>query len=355
MATPTPPIIPDLGPVGPDQVVQNQTGATGQVGGSFIDSNAQFFKYPANLGQPPFDKWIYFEAKSGRHVVRDQVVSEAGGVDRTLSAVGLYLDATALKTSLQVHYETSDLGPFAGALVELAAQAGTNLMGLTGPQTEQNLRQSLKGIEKNLENTVKGLKLSDIVGAAKQAIGATAAEAAAKLSGSSDFAAGVALGAKPNPRTDILFDAAQYRTYDLSFMLIPRSLQEAQTIDRIIHFFQFYMLPIYGRSAIPGKVGAFMMGFPYEFEISLRDGSYNRLEHVNKFERCVLKDIVVDHAAGGKTAFVKAASGLFGLGVAEFYPVATSISLTFQEVRLLDRNSDAITRKTASALPDPRT
>ncbi len=353
-----------------DSTNSSLTGATG--GGTVNDKDAQYFKYPTNLGQPPFDKWIYFEAKSGRHVVRDQVVSETLGVDRTLSAVGLYLDATALKTSMQVHYETNDLGPFAGAAVEWGAQTGANLMGLAGSGTMTDyLKQNLKNVKEGAAAVAavmlgkKGMDalFTDITQSFKGGAGATAFDFAANMKGSSAAHAGATFGAKPNPRTDVLFDAAQYRTYDMNFMLIPRSLQEAITIDRIVHFFQFYMLPIYGEAAIKGKVGGFMLGFPYEFEISLRDGVNNRLEHVNKFERCVLKDIVVDHAAGGKTAFVKVAGGPAFQGdfggvapdAAEFYPVATSIALTFQEVRLLDRHSDAIARQNAQSLPDPRT
>jgi hypothetical protein len=159
--------------------------------------------------------------------------------------------------------------------------------------------------------------------------------------------ASVITGHKPNPRTDVLFDAQQYRVYDMTFLLVPRSEGEAKSIDSIIRLFQFYMLPLYDQPGSQTTVGSFMLGFPYEFEISLRDGDNNRLEHVNKFERCVLTSVSVDHAAGGKTAFIKTSAG-------ELYPVASQLSLTFKEVRLLDRKSDAITRRDTPFMDDPR-
>jgi hypothetical protein len=319
---------------------QTIVGATGNTGG-VVDASAQYFQYPANLGKAPFDKWMYFEAKSGRHVIRDRVISEQGGVDRTIAGVGLYLSETALKNSLAVAYENNEMGPFMGAAIEFFAQGGQNLMnGLMSPGTGigQTVAQGIKDV----------VSLAD---SARNSVGSLRGAIAADIAkGVNDLTSGGAqqiFGSKPNPRTDVLFSTQQFRTYDLNFLMVPRTEAEAKAIDSIIHLFQFYMLPKYDHPGSQTSVGSFMLGFPYEFEISLRDGNNNRLDHVNKFERCVLESVLVDHAVAGKTAFVKTAAG-------EFYPVATSLSLSFKEVRLLDRNSDAITRGSGPALLDPR-
>jgi hypothetical protein len=335
------------------------------------DPGARSFYYPEGLGRPPFDKWIFFEARSGRHVVRDQVINELNGADRTLSSVGLYLSETALKNTLNVVYETAALGPFAGAIVELFAQSGRNLMDTimtVGNDWAGTLKQALTnpgaaaaeaaagigsvaGQVVDIATRVSSLPMGDIIGA----------DVLKGVNNLSNGAGSAVFGKRPNPRTDVLFDTQNYREYEMTFLLVPRNVREAQMIDNIVRFFQFYMLPKYDTVDPASKVGAFMLGFPYEFEISIRDGNAQELDHVNKFERSVLQNVMVDHAAGGKTAFVKDDNGTF-------WPVATQITLSFKEVRLLDRNSPAILRvsgngslptgaagPTQPLFPDPRT
>jgi hypothetical protein len=82
-----------------------------------------------------------------------------------------------------------------------------------------------------------------------------------------------------------------------------------------------------------------MVGVPYEFTIdmfSIQKGLAAPMDHINKPGRSVLKTVSIDHAAAGKTAFVKSNG--------EYYPVSTTLTLAFQEVVLLARDSDAIKR-----------
>lgn len=302
----------------------------------------QYFTYPDGLTQPPFDKWIYFEAKAGRHVVRDTIAVEGNGKDSTLSSVGLYLDDTALTSALSMVYESSNNGPFWGAVMEAAAQGGADAMkALATPGT---VWSSLSQLFSDLKITGQKVINSINEGNIKTALADTAI-AAFEATGAGNQIAAV-LGARPNPRTTVLFDTQEYRSYTMSFLMVPRSLDEAQSIDNIIHFFQFYMLPKYINPGSQGTVGSFMIGFPYEFEISCRDGNNNRLEHINKFARSILKSVVVNHAVNEKTSFIKDNTGAF-------WPVATNLQLTFQEVILLDRASVEITRAGTQQLPDP--
>lgn len=294
------------------------------------------YKYPETLPQPPVDKWILFEVKAGRHVVRDTVIVEGGGPDRTLANIGLYLSESALSSTTAVKYDGgTDLGPFAGAALEFFAQTGKN-MADSQPNTGEStgiwgFLKTLTGQSAEFINSSFGDALkADLY----KGINAVTNDAAARITGT-----------KPNPRTDILFDTQEYRTHDLSFLMVPRSLNEAKSIDNIIRIFQYYMLPAY--QGKKDKTGAFLIGFPYEFVITIMDGSTGKaMEHINKIGRSVLTSIAVDHAPDSKPAFVK--------DNGEYYPVASAISLKFQEVRLLARDSDEITRKGTDALLDPR-
>lgn len=300
----------------------------------------QYFTYPDNLPSPPFDKWIYFEARSGRHVLRNTIIPEAGGADRTLSAVGLYLDQTALLSALTVKYEQANLGAFQGALVEQFAQTGTMTMRrILGSGSADPLASAL--------TAVSSVDVSKVKGILESVIAMTAQDAASALIGSAS--ASVLTGFKVNPRTDILFDTQQYREHRMEFLMVPRTLSEAQSIDRICHFFQFYSLPKYALPGSQGTPGSFMIGFPYEFVISMRDANNNILEHINKIGRSVLLDVEINHAPKDETAFIKDPTGAF-------WPVATNLKLHWQEVVLLDRNSLEIQRATTdreTPLPDP--
>ncbi len=345
--------VDDYRQANPDPISSSQLTSAIDHSISNRDPGARSFWYPEGLGRPPFDKWIFFEARSGRHVVRDQVINELNGVDRTLSSVGLYLSETALKNTLATVYETPDLGPFAGALAEAMAQTGRNFMDVIMSASGDwvgNLKQALTAIGSGAAAIASGAGAAglDVIktasGLSPQAF--TQMLEAQVLIGVNGLSAGAGtavLGKRPNPRTDMLFATQSYRQYEMTFLMVPRNIREAQMIDNIVRFFQFYMLPKYDTSTANGKVGSFLLGFPYEFEISIRDGVGDELTHVNMFERTILENVMVDHAAGGKTAFVKDDKGTF-------WPVATQITLAFKEVRLLDRNSPAILRVAGNAV-----
>ena len=135
----------------------------------------------------------------------------------------------------------------------------------------------------------------------------------------------IGLGGVANPRTDTAFDAMQYRTHEFTFNLIPRDKQEADNIDAILNILHYYSLPSYGYNT---SLWNFMIGYPYEFVITM----FNQT-HINKIERSVLTGLSVDHTGGDRIAFAT-----------DYYPAATTMTLSFKEVRLLGRDSEVIFR-----------
>lgn len=306
---------------------------------------APVLRYPQDIGKPPFDKYVLFSVKSGRHVVRDRIV-EVNGPDRTIATCALYLSETVLRDDLTVHYDTQALGVLPGLAVELLAQWATNAGNITFDQMkEMNLDKlvtKFKDAKGDVTEFLGKISGTDVGNAVVEYLKADAYNLVNNLANARVVDA--ALGQRPNPRTDTIFDTQNFREHRYEFTMVPRSEQEAQAIDKIVNMFQFYMLPTYRRGNLEkqAKIGAFMIGFPYEWEVELRTAPANnkpggRMEHVNQPGRCVLKQVSIDHAAGGKTAFVKSDNG-------DLYPVATKISLHFQEVRLLARDSVEIQR-----------
>jgi len=273
--------------------------------------------YPADLTTPPHEKWILFEAKAGRHIARSGFIeggTEDGEPDATLASVALYLPTDALKSAMSVGYKNIDLGMAAGKAIEAAAQKEGSMRAPTqgsGTSTIGNLLRGAGGFGAGL--------------ATQKAVDVAAGIASAVIDNPKDILEVVA-GGRINPRTDTAFDAMQYRTHEFSFNLIPRTKEEADNIDKILNILHFYSLPSYGDAR---DLGNFMIGYPYEFVITMFAET-----HLNKIERSVLTGLSVDHAGGDRIAFVGG----------DYYPAATVLTLSFQEVRLLGRDSDVIFR-----------
>lgn len=100
----------------------------------------------------------------------------------------------------------------------------------------------------NAEDTTQGLSL------ALQGVGA------AVLNRTGQFAQKFA-AMTPNPKKQALFNGIEPRTFSFDYTFSPQSLQEAETIDRIVTTFTKYSLP-----SLKDPTSAFF-GFPCEFRI----------------------------------------------------------------------------------------
>jgi hypothetical protein len=214
---------------------------------------------------------------------------------------------------MTVGYKDVDLGMAAGKAIEAATKRGGTLRAPT--------QQGGGGFSiDKLKNTLGQLA----VGAATQFAANKLEGLAASVIDNPRGVAEIVAGGAVNPRTDTAFDAMQYRTHEFTFNLIPRTKEEADNIDAILNILHFYSLPSYGDNTGMN----FMIGYPYEFVITM----FNET-HINKIERSVLTGLAVDHAGGDRIAFAKG-----------YYPAATTLSLSFKEVRLLGRDSHVIFR-----------
>jgi hypothetical protein len=223
-------------------------------------------------------------------------------------------------------------------------------------QSEQNLpRHHRLAVECRLQGTARS-DCAEFAGPGLSAVGTAAGGAVAGKFGvkvndlfkgiDPATAAAIAFGIKANPRTEVLFNTQQYRTHSMEFILIPRSLDEAKAIDRLLYFFQFYSLPRYSGSNGNNPVSAFMVGFPYEFTIDMlsAQGTDNfTLDHVNKIGRSVLTR--GHRPCGGREDGVRE-------GRRRLLSGRDALRLSFQEVRMLARGDDEIRRKDSAPGPE---
>jgi hypothetical protein len=303
-------------------------------------------RYPADLGTPPFEKWMLFEVKAARHVTRNGILgvaSEKGdNLDSTIKTVALYLPPDALNSSLSVTWQEDEYGSLAGAAIAQALQTGTSA-------------------KQPASKIAAGDKIPDLVKSI--GMGAAGGVASSVLTGLRNMAEGVNVegqvntkavigglsGTTTNPRTDIFFNSVSYRTHQFGFILVPRSIKEARAIDEILNIFQFYMLPSFGGDDVAKADSAFI-GYPYEFVISMFTQHNGSQHHINTIDRSVLESITINHASNSRVSFVDEYGGN------EYFPASTTISLQFKEVRLQGRNQQtAIWRGTKNEKPSKYT
>jgi Tail-tube assembly protein len=314
-------------------------------------------RYPngsaGTVGKPPYEKWILFEVKSGRHILRDQILGEGGAnLDRTLASVALYLPDTALNSELLVNWQSDvSLGGAAGALLDMTVQEAKGVKSaISNLQGDKSIWEIIKAEAGTLAGGVQAL-VSGALNATLSRVSEGVKKGAEALVEGGGDALEAFRGSVTNPRTDVLFRNVEFRTHTLTFNLVPRSKAEADEIDKILSLFQYYMLPSYGDSD-PASLkiwndNRYMIGYPYEFEIRMFS-EFDELNkhHFNIIGRSVLKNISISSAPEGRVAFIEKNG--------EYYPVATTLGLQFQEVRLLGRDSAEIVRGGVQGFEDPR-
>jgi len=131
-------------------------------------------------------------------------------------------------------------------------------------------------------------------------------------------------GVAPAPLQEMIFQGLDYRTFNYSFKMTPRNRQEAKEIKRIIDTFTYHMLP-----EKLGTGAALAFRVPSEFTIRYMYRGYENA-YLNTITYCALTDMKVDYNSGEKYATYRPDD----IGAP---PISTSITLTFQELELVDR------------------
>lgn len=134
-------------------------------------------------------------------------------------------------------------------------------------------------------------------------------------------------GAILNPNTELLFDSIDMRNFTLNFKLVPRYDTEAEVINKICKTFKAAMLP----TKDPGKVFSMrnqgivssFIGVPKLCRVYFMAGP-NENVNLPRFKMCAITEVNVSNTPDGVYA--------------TYYdgrPVATSLSISFQETKLV--------------------
>lgn len=123
-----------------------------------------------------------------------------------------------------------------------------------------------------------------------------------------------------NPNQQLLFDGLDLRTFTLDFTFTPYSKQEAQTVQQIIQTFKKYSRP----RTVSGSGGMLFIP-PSTFDLQfLFNGAPN--PYINKVAESVVESVEVNYAPGGWSTH------------SDGSPVQTTMSVTFKEIKLIDRD-----------------
>jgi len=126
------------------------------------------------------------------------------------------------------------------------------------------------------------------------------------------------------PRMEMMFEGVGRRSFSYTFAFIPKSAQEAKTIERIIYAFKENMMPEYSNTTTRRE-----MNIPNVFDIQYMYQSTEN-KFLNKISTCFLQKIDVTYGADRYTAYDPVDGSP--------PPQKSSITLSFVEMETLSRD-----------------
>jgi hypothetical protein len=130
-----------------------------------------------------------------------------------------------------------------------------------------------------------------------------------------------------NPQLQMMFRGVGFRSFQLSFMFTPKSLEESGEVDAIIKTFKYHFSPGLQAGKTDSTQSMFLTS-PSIFNVQFKIGQ-NENQYVPNYGDCVLSDIDVNYAPNGFAAHENGA------------PVQTTLNLTFKEIVIVDRDKIA--------------
>jgi hypothetical protein len=137
-------------------------------------------------------------------------------------------------------------------------------------------------------------------------------------------------GAVVNPMLEVIYNSPSFRSFDYVFKFYPRNEREAVEVQKIINILKYHQAP---EVKTDGSIS--MLIPPSEFDIKFYySGKEN--DNIPKIGSCVLRNIQVNYAPNGWTAYEVPGQDatLGGTGM----PVGIEMTLSFQEVTYLTKN-----------------
>ena len=221
---------------------------------------------------------------------------QSRNIQRTGTAIGLYMPP-AVNVQYNMDYSEGEIG----------------VMG-----------EALYGLFKDYQNGTFGWdsfnKQAGAVGTGLEKMGVGMIDKV--IPGAKDLYA-IEQGAIITPRTEMMFRGTGRRSFSFSFTFIPKSAEETQIVHKIIKEFKIGMSPTFKTS---GSTRELTIPDVFSIQYMHINGPNN---YINKIGKCYLKTMDVSY---GGDKFVTYNADKEGAP-----PQKTTISLSFQELEIMDR------------------
>ena len=254
--------------------------------------------YPNDIGD--LGHYVMFRV-SKEYKFRSQQIS----AKNTLAGICLPVPQN-LQTGYNANYANEDLGALGSTAADIAQ--GKSLRDITGKEAIDAAAQ----------------------GALKMAGSEAAPLIAGLLGGAGGFGAALgiggvvpavtgALGIAVNPHQALLFQGTQFRTHSFSYKFMPRSREEAETLQKIIKLFKFHMAPELRNSN-------HFFEYPEQFDID-----FKHKDVLFDIGTSVLTGFTVDYHGEGTPSY-------HGLND-DVQPTSFNINMEFQEVTITTKQN----------------
>ena len=279
------------------------------------------FTYPKDTN-PGLPHYITFNA------MKSYTSSAQSKRGKPNGSVVLYMPPDALKTSYTQTIGDVEMGGFiklaTGGGGTSAAALAAGEFAAAGASGREAMSQF---INNNLLTKEGGTKI--MAGVAKAAAGGLLKKFAGTQGGQ---AVSRATGQILNPHKAVVYQGpGGFRTFSFTFILVPKSVDEAKEIFNIVKFFKKRMHPGTGAGTGINSLSSVTLTYPDEFEIKYYvnnkevDGS-DYTKPLFKIHNCFMESFSADYTTSGIVSFMDDAQ-----------PVTTTISMGFKETQLLTK------------------
>lgn len=247
------------------------------------------------------------------------LLAESTTTSRLGTAIALYMPPS-IATSYSMEYSDVEVGPMSKAVSDLAGM----------------MRDAFGG-------TFDQEKFGTFIGAGNTAVKRALLKGMDAVVPGVRARAEIASGVIMSNKMEMAFRGINRRSFSYSFIFMPKSEQEVQVVQKIIHLFKFHAHGEFGKHGHTietkdkkgnvSKATGFEMTLPDTFDIRyMYQGQANT--HMNKISECYLKNVEVSYG-GDRFVAYKPTESLHGGNTPP--PQRTTLNLTFQELEILDK------------------
>ena len=251
---------------------------------------------------PPDKEEKWYERSPDANLLNSSIQMKRRSTTRLDTVIALYMPP-----SVQVKYDV------AYADQEIGLVAETGLAAIKAFQGQQG------GL---VDKTISGTKA--ITQSAGAGIAQFGMDKVAGMVQGGDAVIAIERGQVITPRMELMFEGMGRRSFSYSFTFIPKSEDEAITVEDIVLHFKRHMMPNFANSWTSGVDGVREMTIPDHFNIRYMY-RHKTNTHLNLIHTCALTSMDVDYGAERFT------------GYADGRPQTTKISLNFTEFNIMSR------------------